>query len=259
MEKALMHQRITAMLAQCGSTDTVLPATQLYNEGWLLRLVLDFFSRRPENDHPLAFSSGCRWFSEARLPSQFFPQSRGDTRAESWTHADAVIGHFHIGEDNKGGLTLSKDATHFIVCEAKLFSPLSPGVKNAGFFDQAARNVACIAEVLNRANVPPSVFSKLGFYVIAPRSQIESGLFLKQVDKTAMKDKVSARVAQYEGQKQDWFSKWFLPALQQMEIACLSWEDLIIDIRKWDDLFGSELEKFYGACVKHNHTNGLTT
>ena len=38
--------------------------------------------------------------------------------------------------------------------KAKLFSSLSPGVQNATYFDQAARSVACIAEVLSRASGP---------------------------------------------------------------------------------------------------------
>ena len=47
------------------------------------------------------------------------------------------------------------DARQFVLLEAKLFNRLSSGVKNAPFFDQAARSVACMAEVLRRADREP--------------------------------------------------------------------------------------------------------
>ena len=62
-----------------------------------------------------------------------------------------MIGHFTIGDPGTAGLTLAADATQFVVIEGKLFNRLSAGVKNAPFFDQSARSVACIAETLRRA------------------------------------------------------------------------------------------------------------
>ena len=56
--------------------------------------------------HPLSVPRGCRWYSEALPPSSFLPESRRDSRTESWTHADGVIGHFDTGNGAKGNLTL---------------------------------------------------------------------------------------------------------------------------------------------------------
>jgi hypothetical protein len=36
---------VGSLLARCSSDGTVLPPTDLYNEGWMLRLVLDWFER----------------------------------------------------------------------------------------------------------------------------------------------------------------------------------------------------------------------
>ncbi len=47
-------------------------------------------------------------------------------------------------------------ATQFVVAEGKMYSPLSPGVTHARYFDQAARTVACIAEVLRRGKRTPA-------------------------------------------------------------------------------------------------------
>ena len=61
------------------------PPTTLYNEGWLLRLVVDRFSKSGVINHPLSFPKGGHWFSEARIPSAFFPKFRGDPLAEAHT------------------------------------------------------------------------------------------------------------------------------------------------------------------------------
>src|SRR2546425_6409929 len=88
-----MLERIADLLARCDSDASVLPPTTLYNEGWMLRLVLDWFDQNRGLGHELAFLPGARWYSEALLASRFLPERRGDNRAESFTHADGVIGH----------------------------------------------------------------------------------------------------------------------------------------------------------------------
>jgi hypothetical protein len=132
--EGMMLERIQPILETCETDTPLLPRTELYNEGWLLRLVLDWFSTHQVPDHPLSFYQDSRWFPEAWLPSAFLhgPQP------ESWTHADGVIGHFTIGEKGKAALSLRAGATHFVVLEAKLFSRLASGVTHAPHYDQAA-------------------------------------------------------------------------------------------------------------------------
>jgi hypothetical protein len=142
------------LLALAGSDQRKFPATELYREGWLLRLILDWFSKNQVDGHPLNFALHSGWYSEARLPSRFLARKRIDDFAEGWTHADGVIGHFEIDHASHARLNLAPEAEQFVVIEAKLFSPLSPGVTKAKYFDQAARSVACIAEVLFQANDP---------------------------------------------------------------------------------------------------------
>jgi hypothetical protein len=40
-----------------------------------------------------------------------------------------------------------------VILEAKMFSKLSKGIKNFPEYDQATRNIACIAEILKRSSV----------------------------------------------------------------------------------------------------------
>ena len=119
------------MLEACETGHPVFPPSVLFNEGWLLRIILDWFAQHGGDRYPLSPRPGARWFSEPWLPSAFLPRYRGDRLAEARSHADGVLGHFAIGDPGTAGLTLLPDATQLVVIEAKLFARLSTGVKNA--------------------------------------------------------------------------------------------------------------------------------
>jgi len=224
----------------------------LYNEDWLLRLVVDWFSNSKISDHHLSFPKDGHWFSEARLPSAFLPRFKGDPLAESHTNADGVIGHFVIGSTGKTDLELIPDATHFVVLEAKLYSGLSKGVTNAKYYDQAARNVACIADVLKRADRNPKSFTQLGFFVLAPKDQIKSRTFSRHLDKQSIKDKVNRRIKPYDRELDEWFKEWFTPTLEVIEIHSISWEAILDIISKRDLKIGDSLKEYYSHCLTFN-------
>lgn len=246
-------QRIAELLAKTAGANRVFPATDLYNEGWMLRLVLDWFSRNPDVDHDLKFGESSGWYSEALLSSAFLARKRGDKLAESWTHADGVIGHFAIGENGAGDLTLKENATQLVVTEAKMFSKLSAGVTNARYFDQAARNVACIAEVAKRAAIAPSSFDNIAFYVIAPQQRIDDGVFAQHMDTDAMREVVQRRVAEYaEPEKDQWFEEWFLPVCKAAKIRCISWEEILAVISARNEADSLIMGDFYAKCLEFN-------
>ena len=130
-----MFSRIIKMLQTSDTDHGVLPPTELYNEGWMLRLILDWFSRQPSSDHVLSFEKGARWYSDLLLPSQFLPRYQRDPQAETYTQADGVIGHFSVNRSEKGDIYLDPDAKQFVVVEAKIFSKLSKGIKNFENYD----------------------------------------------------------------------------------------------------------------------------
>ena len=254
-----MLKQIQRILETCGTENEVFPATELYNEGWMLRIILDWFSYHSSEAHPLSFSLNARWFSEALLPSPFLAKYRGDPLSESWTHADGVIGHFGIGETSRGDLSIFQNSKHLVVLEAKIFSKLSSGVTHARNFDQAARNVACMAEVLKRENRPPKVFSQLGFYVLAPSEQIEKESSFKiKTSKDSIQYKVKDRIDAYvnredKEEKNNWFKEWFLPVLEHIDIRCLTWEEVIDYVMIEDSMYGRNIEEFYKECLRYNY------
>jgi hypothetical protein len=249
----MVMKRIQGMMESCDTGSTFFPPTILYNESWLVRLILDWFSIHNPPGHPLTFHDKARWFSEALLPSAFLTSPKGRNLAEGWSHADGVIGHFNIGKGFKADLSLLRDANQLMVLEAKMFSALARGTSNARYYDQAARMVGCIAETLARAEHYPSGLTSLSFCVLAPASRIEQGVFAREMDKHSIRSKVERRVKEYvdqgEPSKRDWYAKWFLPTLERMSLRILSWEEIVQEIAKNDPESGMSFQQFYTRCV----------
>ncbi len=244
---------ITSLLTRSSTPKANFPPTELYNEGWMLRLLLDWLASNPGLGHDLDLVASDKWYSEALLPSPFAPRFRGDRLGESRTHADGVIGDFIIGTDSKADLSLLPGASRFIVVEAKMFSKLSSGVKNSSFFNQAARNVACITEVIKRAGIEPASMENIGFFLVAPDAQIKAGVFAEHMNPRQIRNTVSLRVSQYQDAGMDlWFVDRFLPTLEKIRIREISWEELINLIGKTDPDFGVQIDMFYDKCLEYN-------
>ena len=92
----------------------------------------------------------------------------------------------------------------------------------------------------------------VGFYVLAPKVQIEQGLFSEQLKKESIQAKVRQRVEAYEGKRDAWFEGAFQPLMEVIEIAEISWESVIEDIREADPKFGADLGEFYEDCLRFN-------
>lgn len=248
----MISDTLKSLLDSCAEPTPHFPPTLLYNEGWVLRLVLHWFSKNSVIEHPLAFPSDCFWFSEALLPSPFLPRYRGDPLSESRTHADGVIGQVIIGKQGKADLEIQPKANHFVVCEAKLSSKLSKDVKHAPFYDQASRNVACMAEVIHRQNASQSQFCELGFYVLSPKVQIDAGIFTRELEKTNIFEMVTKRTRQYNGERDEWFAECFVPFLQKITIRAIAWEEILSVVCNRDPEHGSALVDFYQHCLRYN-------
>jgi len=208
-------------LLQAAADDPRFPPTLLYNENWMLRLVLDWLVGGGASSL-MHVAPGANWYSEALLRSAFPPRFRGDPLAESYTRADGVIGHFRLAGNGTGELELLRQARQLTVVEGKMFSKLSAGVSNARYFDQAARSVACMAETLCTVRRKPDEMDDLRFYLAAPRHQIESGVFGDLLTLESIEAKVRRRAAEYEGARDGWLEHWFLPVLCRVEVGMVS-------------------------------------
>jgi hypothetical protein len=226
--------------------------TEIYNENWLVKIIMHQAAYIDDPGFPLGFLPGSTWFSEGLLPTPFKPRFRGDPLGESRTHADSVIGHFRIGEKGKADLELSRDAQQFSVVEAKINTPLSSGITHARYYDQVARNVACMAEVVAIADVDPASLSRLDFIVLAPQDSISKGTFSKEMTKISIMDKVRRRTDAYEGYMYGWFTKHFTPTLDMLHLHSLSWESVITWISDGIPIVADDLRKYYALCLEYN-------
>jgi hypothetical protein len=247
-----MIQGIHALIDATETEPHRFPPTLLFNEGWMLRLVLDWFNRHQAQGHPLSFHAEATWFSEALLPSPFRARYRGDRRAETRTHADGIIGHIEIGAAGKAGAELLSNARQLVAVEAKIGSSLKGGTRNAPTFDQAARSVACIAEVLSRAGRRPDQMNSLGFLVAAPQANLDKGAIAAKLEKSSIEAAVRSRAQAFSRELYPWLEAWFLPTLERIIIASLSWESLISDIQDLDDSAGQDFATFYEKCLEYN-------
>lgn len=255
-----MNRQIFNMLNEIdGPATRNMPATVLYNEGWMLRLVLKWFSdNRPKNTF-LEFMDGSTWFSEALLRSKFLAKPNGVNKglAEGCTHADGVVGDFIIGANaNKSDLTFKK-GQQFVVIEAKMFSLYSKGTVNAGSYDQVARNLVCMCNTLGLQKINLEQVANLGFLTFLPEEQIvKEKTFIEYTNKSHVRDVVKNRISTFpNGSREDlleWFEMSFNPFLDKVGIHLISWEEIIRHIGMCDEGYGDELFHFYEKCLTHN-------
>lgn len=233
------------------------PPTEIFSEGWMLRLTLNWFNNNPCN-HPLSFDNGATWYSEALLTSKFKRLKQNDKLAESSTHADGIIGHFEIGYKGKGDFRLLKNVTQFVVCEAKMNSTYSKGITHASSYNQVARTVACMCNSCTNSNINISNINNIGFYGIMPESKLHKEKSFEEFTmKSHIKEIVNNRIEQYQNrddyiEKKEWFNNYFIPFLEKVKIESITWESIINFISNKDLNYGIKLRDFYNNCIEFN-------
>ena len=144
---------------------TNIKPTEIYNEGWMTRLLVYYSMKEKVKLKEIEFSNKVNWTSEALLSSPFVGVSNFK---EGYTHADIALGNFKVEykQHGKGSgkIILNENAEVFGVIEAKMGSNLSAFTTNASDYNQASRTVACIAH--NTVND-----CKTFFYVVLPETK----------------------------------------------------------------------------------------
>ena len=85
---------------------------------------------------------------------------------------------------------------------------------------------------------------RLAFFVAAPKSQIDNGVFGDLVTEDSIRQRVQDRVATYRGDRDEWFDQWFVPTLQAIDLGVLSWEE---PLKGLDPTYRT----FYEQCFLH--------
>jgi len=243
--------------------------TIIYNEGWMLRLVLNWLSEHPEIEHELSFSKDSKWFSEASLRTYFGANKelgRKDKLYETYTHADGAYGNI-VHKDKDNYLKLKDKCKQFVVVEAKMFSEYSPGITcdkddKIYRYDQVSRTVACMYESIEKSNINYEDMDEIAFYTFLPAKRKNIKSFQPYMDnesaKQSVKTKVKKRIEMYS-QREDYENKikWFNAFCdflfsKNFKIELVTWEEILKLIEKEDDNTHKKLKLFYAECLRQN-------
>jgi len=223
--------------------------TLIFNEGWLLRSVLRRWKAVSERaTAPYArFPPDATIYSEGMLPTPFKPRWRGDPKGETHTHVDGLAGHFGLMPGTKAGIALSHDCRYIALFEAKLYSPLSRGTRNAPRYNQVSRTTACLIHGLLQADVTQGFEAQVIVLYPEDNGRITPEAF----DKDHIRKQIAERLAGYAAAGPPTaeiarFEERWQETLDAISIRSETWEAVLADLG--DD----GLSRFYGLCKRFN-------
>jgi len=224
------------------------PETLIFNEGWLLRLVLrEWLAGSGGSQFGfLPFPEGVTAYSEGQLYTPFKARSRGDKLAESHTHVDGIVGEFSIS-GTKSGIELKPDFRYIAAFEAKIFSRIAPGVTNTPGFDQVSRTAACLINSILLAEPQASYSAHLVVLYAKKNRHFHPAAY----GKDRIEDKIAQRLQPFTAtaERSDAivrFSAGWRYILERLKVHFLTWEDVLAGI------CSDELSEFYKLCRQFN-------
>ena len=220
------------------------PETLIFNEGWLLRLVLREWLAGSGGSQLgfLPFPDGVTAYSEGQLYTPF----RGGSHPERNTHVDGIVGDFSI-TDTKSGIVLKSDFRYVAAFEAKLFSRIESGVKNAPDFDQVSRTAACLINSILLAEPQASYSAHLVVLYAKDNRHINRAAY----GRDCIEQNISRRLQPFTATEERSaaivrFSAGWKDVLERLQIHFFTWEEVLAGI-------GSDgLLEFYKLCRRFN-------
>jgi hypothetical protein len=238
-----------------GKKSNLLP-TELYNESWMLRLILHWFNKDENRgkrfkDIPISMNCTSSWFSEGRLGT-VFPD-------EKYTRADGTYGDIIIGDNGYSDVKLVTGCSQFVITEAKMFSTFSHKITKYSNYNQAARNIVCMCHIVEKSK---QEIDDIAFYTLLPQSQIDGELTFKDfTNEVHIKKTVTERIEKYKNDNQNyenllkWYKNVFIPFFTEIKIELISWEKIIEVIFSNDLDYGKMLKDYYNKCIIYNQKN----
>ncbi|MBN4062281.1 hypothetical protein JYU20_03695 [Bacteroidales bacterium AH-315-I05] len=162
--------------------------TEVYNEGWMTRILVYYSIKEQIKLKGIDFGTIDNWTSEALISSPFV---YAKNFREGYTHADMALGDFDVDYEARGEIKI-KDKGLFGIIEAKMGSNLSQGTTHAPNYNQASRNLACIAYNTMKSGC------KIFFAVAAPKQKIEEHAIEEKVNLQKMLGEIEKRFDMYD-------------------------------------------------------------
>jgi hypothetical protein len=239
-------------LLNVGKPECLFAETEIFNEGWLLRSVLrEWKTGLASSEMPfLPFPANARVYSEGQLftPFKVRPRSErvGEPKGETNTRIDGIVGYFSIAEGTKSGIELDRRCPYIAVFEAKLYSPIGKGTKNAPGYDQVSRTAACLIHALLGAE-PREAF-EAHIVVLYPKDNL--AIRPEEFDKVQIREQIRKRLTEYseagrstpELQRFEDRWEWAFERLPEPHFS--TWEDVL------EEIGDGELDRFYDLCKR---------
>ena len=257
----------------CGDT---MPQSEIYNETWMLRLVLSLMSKVDTKSNTftdsqsdshlgdvcMAVKSG--WISEGGLKPVF--------KQERTTWTDAIVGAVQKSSSNRN-IEKNEGAIYkgVIVIEAKMGSDLSVGGSSLKGYNQVARNIACLARFMVEGCENVDI-KKCKFLVFAPQAKIGHWRDLDEKQQKKKRDRFYSPDNMIESTSRvlDEIKRKYVVRQEVKE----KWQEIkttVEEIRKhsivisWDDVikFLQNYLKDYASCLEclndfYNHAKELS-
>lgn len=242
----------------------ILSPKLIYNEKYLLSLMMYWFSNQSQfiinsdSDRNICkafqYVDDARYYTNATLETPFKMRVKGekDPLAEASSTVSGVVGHFEVlyGK-KKERLVLLPNASQFIVLEATMIKPLKKESKNFKRYHQIVRDIGCMIQSLSHLEY--KFLDHLGLYVIAPEKTLKLDSFKTYTYKQNIEELMEERVAPYgDDEVKLAFLELFKKLFQRIYMDCISFEDIILFIKKNDDEFGDKLVDFYNQCLNYH-------
>ena len=236
-------QSIIEIINSIGTPMPNVNPTVFYNEGWITRLLVLSSIQEKIKLGNVDFSCINNWTSEALISSPFI---NAQNHREGYTHADIAVGDFKVDYSKRGKIIVNDDAILFGIIEAKMGSNLSKGTTHAKEYNQANRNLVCIAN--NTTNQPEC---KTFFYVVAPESKLKKYKMEVQISLESVLEQVKNRFNLHETEELIFSQRQqIMEKIENTEIKALSYEDWIKQFKNGD--IQHLLQNFYDKANKWN-------
>ncbi|NME70942.1 hypothetical protein [Flammeovirga aprica] len=235
-----LDQLFKATVNSISSTSTIpfVNPTEIYNEGWMTRFLVHYsLQQKIKIGSLIDFGKIKNATSEGLISSPFV---KAEINREGYTHADMALGDFSVNYEERGEITVEKNASIFGIIEAKMKSNLSKGTTHAPDYNQASRNIVCIAH-----NTPREDCDTF-FIVVAPEKMIKHHQTKEQLKASVVNSQIENR---FEISELD-VDEQIMQSVSRCKTAVLSYEEWIEYFKDKD--LKDELGAFYKECLKWN-------
>lgn len=241
-----------------GDPKCIFPETDIFNEGWLLRGILNSLMNVKDikNEHLLfflPFPDESKRFSEGRLKTPFEKKVQEDSNStEGSTPIDGIVGDFELIENSKSGIRILPDFNYISFFEAKMCSSIGTGTRNEKNFSQISRDISYIIfQIMKIKNLEGKTINLVVFYPmnnkkINPKKYTDDN---KKFIKNEIKNKISGYKLEHKEPSQDFkdFESNYEKLLDRVNLNFIDWETILKEIK--DD---TPIHEFYNLCKEFN-------